>query len=163
MYIFAVIMKTELILIGKTNSKHFQAGIDDYSERITHYMPFSIITLPDIKNSKSLTETLIKEREGEQILKNIQPSDCLVLLDEHGKEHRSVDFTKWLEGKQLTSRRLVFCIGDAYGFSDSVYKRANEMVSLSKMTFSHQMVRLIFTEQLYRACTIMKGEPYHHE
>ena len=148
MYIFAVIMKTELILIGKTNSKHFQAGIDDYSERITHYMPFSIITLPDIKNSKSLTETLIKEKEGEQILKNIQPSDCLVLLDEHGKEHRSVDFAKWLEGKQL---------------SDSVYKRANEMVSLSKMTFSHQMVRLIFTEQLYRACTIMKGEPYHHE
>lgn len=156
-------MKTDLILIGKTNSKHFQAGIDDYTGRINHYMPFNIITIPDIKNTKALSEVQQKEREGELILRQLQPSDTLVLLDEHGKEHRSVEFASWLEKKQQTARRLVFCIGGPYGFSEAVYRRANEMVSLSKMTFSHQMVRLVFTEQLYRACTIIKGEPYHHE
>lgn len=156
-------MKTELILIGKTNDKHFQAGIDDYVGRIGHYMPFNIITIPDIKNTKALTEEQQKEREGELILKQLQPSDTLVLLDEHGKEFRSIEFATWIEKKQQTARRLVFCIGGPYGFAQEVYQRANEMISLSKMTFSHQMVRLVFTEQLYRACTIIKGEPYHHE
>lgn len=156
-------MKTELILIGKTNDKHFQAGIDDYVGRIGHYMPFSITVIPDIKNTKALSEEQQKEKEGELILKQLQPSDTLVLLDEHGKEFRSIEFATWIEKKQQTARRLVFCIGGPYGFSQAVYQRANEKISLSKMTFSHQMVRLVFTEQVYRACTIIKGEPYHHE
>ena len=146
-------MKTELIVVGRTVNKHFIAGIADYSERIGHYMPFSITTIPELKNTKSLTEEQQKLAEGEQILKLIQPSDTVVLLDEHGHEYRSVELASW----------LVFVIGGPYGFSQAVYTRANEKISLSKMTFSHQMVRLIFTEQLYRACTIIKGEPYHHE
>jgi len=156
-------MKTSLILIGKTNNKHFQAGIDDYISRISHYMPFSLVTIPDIKNTKSLTEAQQKEKEGELILKQLSPSDTLVLLDEHGKELRSIELAAWLEKKQISTNRLVLCIGGPYGFSKAVYDRADEMLSLSKMTFSHQMVRLILTEQIYRACTIIKGEPYHHE
>ncbi len=156
-------MKTSLILIGKTNNKHFQAGIDDYISRISHYMPFSLVTIPDIKNTKSLTEAQQKEKEGELILKQLSPSDTLVLLDEHGKELRSIELAAWLEKKQVSTNRLVLCIGGPYGFSKAVYARADEMLSLSKMTFSHQMVRLILTEQIYRACTIIKGEPYHHE
>lgn len=156
-------MKTELIVVGRTVNKHFIAGIADYSERIGHYMPFSITTIPELKNTKSLTEEQQKQAEGEQILKLIQPSDTVVLLDEHGHEYRSVELASWLEQKRNTARRLVFVIGGPYGFSQAVYSRANEKISLSKMTFSHQMVRLIFTEQLYRACTIIKGEPYHHE
>ena len=104
-----------------------------------------------------------KTTEGELILKQIQPSDTVVLLDEHGKEFRSIEFAKWLEQKRNTARRLVFVVGGPYGFSPEVYARANEQLSLSKMTFSHQMIRLVFTEQIYRACTIIKGEPYHHE
>ena len=156
-------MKTELILVGKTTSKHFAAGISDYTERIGHYMPFGITTLPDLKNTKSLTQELQKEREGEQILRLIQPADTVVLLDEHGLEMRSVELASWLQRKQRQARRLVFVIGGAYGFSSAVYARANEKLSLSRLTFSHQMVRLVFVEQLYRACTIIKGEPYHHE
>ncbi len=156
-------MKTSLILIGKTNNKHFQAGIDDYISRISHYMPFSLVTIPDIKNTKSLTEAQQKEKEGELILKQLSPSDTLVLLDEHGKELRSIELAAWLEKKQVSTNRLMLCIGGPYGFSKAVYDRADEMLSLSKMTFSHQMVRLILTEQIYRACTIIKGEPYHHE
>lgn len=156
-------MKTELIVVGRTVNKHFIAGIADYSERIGHYMPFSITTMPELKNTKSLAEEQQKQAEGEQILKLIQPSDTVVLLDEHGHEYRSVELASWLEQKRNTARRLVFVIGGPYGFSQAVYTRANEKISLSKMTFSHQMVRLIFTEQLYRACTIIKGEPYHHE
>ena len=156
-------MKTELIVVGRTVNKHFIAGIADYSERIGHYMPFSITTIPELKNTKSLTEEQQKQAEGEQILKLIQPSDTVVLLDEHGHEFRSVELASWLEQKRNTARRLVFVIGGPYGFSQAVYSRSNEKISLSKMTFSHQMVRLIFTEQLYRACTIIKGEPYHHE
>lgn len=156
-------MKTSLILIGKTNNKHFQAGIDDYISRISHYMPFSLVTIPDIKNTKSLTEAQQKEKEGELILKQLSPSDTLVLLDEHGKELRSIELAAWLEKKQVSTNRLVLCIGGPYGFSKAVYDRADEMLSLSRMTFSHQMVRLILTEQIYRACTIIKGEPYHHE
>ena len=156
-------MKTELILVGKTVNKHFVAGIKDYTERIGHYMPFEIRVIPEIKNTKSLSEQQQKDKEGELILKMIQPSDTVVLMDEHGTEFRSIEFAKWLQKKQNTTRRLIFVIGGPYGFAQPVYDRANELISLSKMTFSHQMVRLIFTEQIYRACTIIKGEPYHHE
>ena len=156
-------MKTELIQVGKTINKHFVAGIDDYTERIGHYMPFTITTIPELKNTKALTESQQKEREAELILKQLQPSDTVILLDEHGREHRSVEFAAWIERQQQVARRLVFVIGGPYGFAQSVYDRADGMISLSRMTFSHQMVRLIFCEQLYRACTIIKGEPYHHE
>ena len=156
-------MKTLLILVGKTADRHFQAGISDYAGRISHYMPFELVTIPELKNTKSLSEDQQKTAEGEQILKLIQPSDTVVLLDEHGRELRSIEFARWLEQKRNTARRLVFIIGGPYGFSPAVYARANEQLSLSKMTFSHQMIRLVFTEQVYRACTIIKGEPYHHE
>ena len=156
-------MKTLLILVGKTTDRHFQAGINDYVGRIAHYMPFELVTIPELKNTKNLTEQLQKTAEGELILKLLQPQDTVVLLDEHGREQRSIEFARWLEQKRNTARRLVFVIGGPYGFSDEVYARASEQLSLSKMTFSHQMIRLIFTEQVYRACTIIKGEPYHHE
>jgi 23S rRNA (pseudouridine1915-N3)-methyltransferase len=156
-------MKTELIMVGRTVNKHFVAGIEDYSERISHYMPFHITVIPELKNTKNLTDEQQKAAECELILKQIQPSDTVVLLDEHGHEYRSIELANWLAQKRNTARRLVFVIGGPYGFAPAVYARANEKMSLSKMTFSHQMVRLIFTEQLYRACTIIKGEPYHHE
>lgn len=156
-------MKTLLMLVGKTTDKHFQAGIDDYVERIGHYMPFELSVVPELKNTKSLTEDQQKKAEGDLILRQLQPSDTVVLLDEHGKELRSIEFAQWLENKRNTARRLVFVVGGPYGFSKEVYARANEQLSLSKMTFSHQMIRLVFTEQVYRACTIIKGEPYHHE
>ena len=156
-------MKTLLILVGKTTDRHFQAGIANYTERIGHYMPFELVTIPELKNTKSLSEDQQKAAEGELILKLLQPSDTVVLLDEHGCEFRSIEFARWLEQKRNTARRLIFIIGGPYGFSPAVYARANEQLSLSKMTFSHQMIRLVFTEQVYRACTIIKGEPYHHE
>lgn len=156
-------MKTELLLVGKTVNKHFIAGINDYVERTNHYMPFNITVIPELKNTKALTEEQQKEREGDLILQKLQSSDTVVLLDEHGKELRSIEFADWLQRKQNTTRRLVFIIGGPYGFSKAVYERANEKLSLSKMTFSHQMVRLIFCEQIYRACSIIRGEPYHHE
>ncbi|MDY3846784.1 MAG: 23S rRNA (pseudouridine(1915)-N(3))-methyltransferase RlmH [Prevotella sp.] len=156
-------MKTILILVGKTTDKHFAAGIKDYAERIGHYMPFEIITIPELKNTKSLSEEQQKTMEGELIMKHIQTSDTVVLLDEHGKEMRSMEYAQWLQRTGNNARRLVFVIGGPYGFAPAVYQRANDKISLSRMTFSHQMVRLIFTEQLYRACTIIKGEPYHHE
>lgn len=126
-------------------------------------MPFTIKVLPELKSTKSLTEEQQKSKEGEMILKVVSPSDDVVLLDEHGAEYRSIEFASWLEKKRNSGRNIVFIIGGPYGFSPDVYKRANGKISLSKMTFSHQMVRLIFTEQFYRACTIIKGEPYHHE
>jgi 23S rRNA (pseudouridine1915-N3)-methyltransferase len=156
-------MKTILIQVGKTVNKHFLAGIEDYVERINHYMPFEIITIPEIKKTNNLSEAQQKEQEGKLILKHIQTSDAIILLDEHGLEMRSIEFASWLQAKQQNVRRLVFVIGGPYGFSPDIYARANEKISLSRLTFSHQMVRLIFTEQLYRACTILKGEPYHHE
>ncbi|MBR1402391.1 MAG: 23S rRNA (pseudouridine(1915)-N(3))-methyltransferase RlmH [Prevotella sp.] len=156
-------MKAVLILVGKTTNKHIAACIDDYVERIAHYMPFELITISELKNTKSLSESMQKEREGELILKQVQTTDTMVLLDEHGQELRSIEFAKWLQRKQAAAKRIVFVIGGPYGFSDAVYSRCNEKISLSRMTFSHQMVRMIFTEQLYRACTIIKGEPYHHE
>ncbi len=156
-------MKTDLILVGRTADKQYAKFIDDYRERITHYMPFGIITIPELKNNKNLSEEQQKTAEGDLILKQIQPSDTVVLLDEHGREPRSIELARWLEQKRSTARRLVFVVGGPYGFSNKVYERANEQLSLSRLTFSHQMVRLIFVEQLYRACTIIKGEPYHHE
>ena len=156
-------MKTILLQVGKTVNKHFQAGINDYVERIGHYIPFEVVTIAELKNTKNLTEQQQKQQEGELILRQLQASDTVVLLDEHGREYRSIEFAHWLEQKQQTSRRLIFIIGGPYGFSNDVYARANEQLSLSKMTFSHQMIRLTFTDQVYRACTIIKGEPYHHE
>ena len=156
-------MKTARILVGKTNDTHLQAIINDYAERITHYMPFEIIVIPELKNTKSLSEEQQKVREGELIMKQLTAQDTVILLDERGKQYRSLDFAKWIEKQQLTARRLVFVIGGPYGFSSTIYDRANGKISLSAMTFSHQLVRTIFTEQLYRACTIIKGEPYHHE
>ena len=156
-------MKIELIQVGKTVNRIFVDGINEYLGRIKHYVPFSITTIPEIKNTKSLSESQQKNLEASLILKQIQAQDTVVLLDEHGKEFRSVEFAAWLEKQQQVARRLVFVIGGPYGFAESVYERANSKISLSKMTFSHQMVRIIFCEQLYRACTIIQGEPYHHE
>lgn len=156
-------MKALLLLVGKTADKHIGSCMADYTERIGHYMPFEVLTIPELKNTKSMPEEQQKEREGEQILKRLQATDTVVLLDEHGKERRSLEFATWLEKKQHTARRLVFVIGGPYGFSPALYDRADEMISLSMMTFSHQIVRLVFLEQLYRACTIIRGEPYHHE
>ena len=156
-------MKTLLIWVGKTTDKHIQACLNDYVGRIGHYLPFDIREIPELRNTKKLTEAQQKEQEGEQIIKLLQDGDHVVLLDERGNERRSVAFADWIQKKSMATRRLVFIIGGPYGFSERVYQRANERISLSLMTFSHQMVRLIFTEQLYRACTIIKGEPYHHE
>ena len=156
-------MKTILILVGKTTDKHFAAGIQDYTSRIGHYLPFELVVIPELKATKNLSEEQQKQQEGELILKQLQGGDHVVLLDEHGRSLRSVEFARWMEQKQQSVRRLVFVIGGPYGFSPAVYDRCNEKISLSPMTFSHQMVRLVFTEQLYRACTIIKGEPYHHE
>ncbi|MBO4673131.1 MAG: 23S rRNA (pseudouridine(1915)-N(3))-methyltransferase RlmH [Bacteroidaceae bacterium] len=157
-------MKVSLILVGKTVNKHFVELIDDYAARVKHYVGFDIVTIPELKNTKSLSAEQQKQQEGELILKQLQAGDHVVLLDEHGKELRSVEFSKYMEQRmQTVSKRLVFVIGGPYGFSPDVYAKANEKLSLSKMTFSHQMVRLIFVEQLYRAMTIMRGEPYHHE
>lgn len=156
-------MKTELIVVGKTTDKHFLAGISDYVDRVGHYMPFALTVIPDLKTTRSLSEEQQRQAEGEQILRLVQPGDTVVLLDEHGRQMRSVELARWLEQKRLTARRLLFVIGGPYGFSPAVYARANEKLSLSRLTFSHQMVRLVFAEQLYRACTIIKGEPYHHE
>lgn len=157
-------MKTILLLIGKTDNKHYVAGINDYAERVSHYIPFDITVLPDIKNTKNMSEQQQKEKEGEMICDFLRPGDIVVLLDEHGKEQRSLEFAKWVEKKLASSaKRLVFIIGGPYGFSQKVYDQANDMISLSKMTFSHQMVRLIFVEQLYRAMNILGGGAYHHE
>jgi len=156
-------MRTTLILVGKTAEKLYIDGIKDYENRIGHYMPFDIKVIPELRNNKSLSEAQQKEKEGELILKAVEDKSFVVLLDEHGREMRSVEFAVWMENKQQTVRQLTFVIGGPYGFSDAVYERANAKMSLSRMTFSHQMVRLIFVEQLYRACTIMRNEKYHHE
>lgn len=157
-------MKATLLVVGKTVNKQFVELIDDYCSRLKHYVSFDLQVIPDLKNTKNLSEMQQKTMEGEMIVKALQPGDVVVLLDEHGKEFRSVEFSHWMENKmQTVSKRLVFIIGGPYGFSDEVYAVAREKISLSKMTFSHQMIRLIFVEQLYRAMTIMRGEPYHHE
>ena len=157
-------MKISLILVGKTVNKDFVKLIDEYAGRVKHYIGFEIVTIPELKNTKSLSAEQQKQAEGELILKQLQGGDHVVLLDEHGKEFRSIEFADWMTRKTNTvSKRLVFIVGGPYGFSPSVYDAANEKISLSKMTFSHQMIRLIFVEQIYRAMTIIKGEPYHHE
>ena len=157
-------MKVSLILVGKTANKHFVDLIDDYASRVKRYIGFDIITIPELRNTKNLSSDQQKQMEGELILRQLQQGDKVVLLDEHGKEMRSVEFAAYMENKMNTvSKRLVFIIGGPYGFSPDVYRRADEQISLSKMTFSHQMIRVIFVEQLYRAMTIMRGEPYHHE
>jgi 23S rRNA (pseudouridine1915-N3)-methyltransferase len=157
-------MKIKLLAIGKTDDKHLITLIDSYQQRLNHYINFEIEILPDIKNAKNLSESLQKEKEGLLILKKLLPTDVLVLLDEKGKEMRSIEFSKYLQKKMNSGiKQLVFVIGGPYGFSETIYKKAQGKISLSKMTFSHQMIRLFVAEQLYRAFTILKNEPYHHE
>ena len=157
-------MTIKLLTVGKTDVKWVKEGLELYASRLSHYVPFSIVEIPELKKAASLSQQQIKEKEGELILKQLGPADILILLDEHGREMRSLEFADYLQ-KQLggAAKNLVFTVGGAYGFSDSVYEKARGKISLSKMTFSHQMVRTIFAEQLYRAFTILKGEPYHHE
>ncbi len=159
-----IAMNIDLIVVGKTDSKQVDALVETYTKRISFYNRFAITYLPDAKNTKSLTEAQQKRVEGEALLRQIGDGDHLVLLDERGAEFRSIEYAEWLQ-KRMNSgvRRLVFVIGGPYGFSEAVYARANERISLSKMTFSHQIIRAIFTEQLYRAFTIIRHEPYHHE
>jgi len=156
-------MKCAAIFVGRTADRLYREAIDDYVGRLSHYMPLEITVLSELKNSRSLSHEQQKQAEGEAIMKLIQKQDTVVLLDERGRERTSLDFARWLERKQMSAKRLVFVVGGPFGFSDDVYNRANELVSLSMMTFSHQMVRLFFVEQLYRACTIIRGENYHHE
>lgn len=157
-------MKITLIVIGKTDASYFTEALKEYTSRLVHYLPFEMTIIPDIKNAKNLSELQQKEKEGELILKSLQPGDYLVLLDEKGKEFSSLQFSAYIEKKMHTvAKRLVFVIGGPYGFSKAVYQAAQEKISLSKMTFSHQMIRVIFVEQVYRAMTILNNEPYHHE
>jgi 23S rRNA (pseudouridine1915-N3)-methyltransferase len=157
-------MKATLILVGKTVDKRFAELISEYTNRLKHYISLEINTIPELKNTKSLTSEQQKNSEAELIIKNLQPSDYVVLLDEHGKEMRSIEMADWMKRKMNTiNKRIVFIIGGPYGFSQKIYDIAHEKLSMSKMTFSHQMIRLIFVEQLYRSMTILNGEPYHHE
>lgn len=157
-------MKISLLYIGKTDKAYLKEGIKIFSDRLVHYVPFSIVEIPDIKNTKKMSEDQQKQKEGELILQKIAANDELLLLDDKGKHRSSMDFSNFINNKMIMGgRNIVFVIGGPYGFSDAVYQRANGKISLSKMTFSHQMVRLIFLEQLYRAMTIIRGEPYHHE
>ena len=157
-------MKITLLTVGKTDKDWVRQGLDIYVSRLKHYIPFSINEIPELKNVSAMSRDQIKAKEGELILKSIKPTDDVILLDEHGKEYSSTEFASLLQNKiNYEGKDIVFVIGGAYGFSEQVYKRANSKISLSRMTFSHQMVRAIFAEQIYRAFTIMKGEPYHHE
>lgn len=158
------LMKITLLTLGKTDKDWVREGLDIYVSRLKHYIPFNVIEIPELKNVSALTRDQIKTREGELILKNIRPTDDLILLDERGKEYTSVELAKVIQDKiSYAGKDMVYVIGGAYGFSDEVYRRADSKISLSRMTFSHQMVRAIFVEQIYRAFTIMRGEPYHHE
>ena len=157
-------MKITLLTVGKTDKDWVRQGLDIYVSRLKHYIPFSIVEIPELKNVSALSKDQIKSKEGELILKSIRPSDELVLLDERGRQYTSVELAKVIQDRiTYSGRDMVFVIGGAYGFSQAVYDRADSRISLSKMTFSHQMVRAIFAEQLYRAFTIIRGEPYHHE
>lgn len=157
-------MKTTLLVVGRTVEQHFITAINDYVQRTKRYLSFDMEVIPELKNTKSLSMEMQKEKEGELIYKTFQPGDVIVLLDEGGKEMRSIEFADYMKRKMNTvNKRLVFVIGGPYGFSQKVYQAAHEKMSLSKMTFSHQMVRLIFVEQLYRAMNILNGGPYHHE
>ncbi len=157
-------MRINLIVVGKTDSKEIERLTNDYVKRLGHYLPFDLTILPDVKRSSKTNEGKQKEDEGEQLLKQLSPRDKLFLFDERGKEFSSVGFADFIQDKMIAGEhRLVFVIGGPYGFSEAVYQRANGKISLSKMTFSHQMVRLFAVEQIYRAMTILRGEPYHHE
>lgn len=156
-------MTIKLVCIGKTDKKELEALIRIYSDRLQHYIKFEFDIIPDLKKTKNLDENQQKSKEGELILSGIQNSDFMVLLDENGKHFSSESFSEYIQKRMNTGlKRLIFVIGGPYGFSEEIYKRADSKISLSKMTFSHQMVRLFFTEQLYRAFTILKNEPYHH-
>jgi 23S rRNA (pseudouridine1915-N3)-methyltransferase len=156
-------MTIKLVCVGKTDKRELEDLINIYSERLQHYIKFELEVIPDLKKTKNLDENQQKNKEGDLILSGTQNSDFLVLLDEDGKQYDSVAFSEYIQKRMNTGlKRLIFVIGGPYGFSDAVYTRANGKVSLSKMTFSHQMVRLFATEQLYRAFTILKNEPYHH-
>lgn len=157
-------MKISLICVGRTTYAPFREGIERYTQRIVHYVPFELKEIPDIRTTKGMTELKQKEMEGESILSSINPNDHVILLDERGKEYTSREFSKLLSDKMVTlPGKLIFVVGGPYGFSERVYSRANSKISLSKMTFPHEMVRLFFVEQIYRAYTIMRGEPYHHD
>lgn len=157
-------MKIELAVIGKTSIGYLKQGIDEYIKRLKHYVPFEIKYIDDIKNTKNISEDQQKRTEGAKILSLLDKSDFVVLLDEHGKEYTSMQYSSYIQKRMLSgSKKVVFVIGGPYGFSQEVYDRANDKISFSKMTFNHEMIRLIFTEQLYRAYTIINREPYHHE
>lgn len=157
-------MEIVLLTIGKTTQSYIQEGINEFTKRLKRYVPFKIEIIPDLKSSRSITPDLQKEKEGEAILNSLSPSDYCILLDERGKEYTSIEFSGHLQKIMSSGRkRAVFIVGGPYGFSSLVYKRADEKISFSKMTFTHEMIRLFFSEQVYRAMTILKGEPYHHE
>ncbi|MGE4288067.1 MAG: 23S rRNA (pseudouridine(1915)-N(3))-methyltransferase RlmH [Salinivirgaceae bacterium] len=157
-------MKAIFLVIGKTDEPYVNEGIDKYSKRINKYLPFALEVIPDLKNAKNLSREQQKEKEGELILKKINPGDLLILLDEGGKTFNSLEFSDWINSLMLSGKkRMIFVVGGPYGFSEQVYQKADFKLSLSKMTFSHQLIRLLFCEQFYRANTILKGEPYHHE
>lgn len=156
-------MQVKFICIGKTGKKFLEEGEQNYLKRLRHYLSFDFIILPDVKNAKNLTENQIKEKEGELLMQQFQSNDLLFLLDERGKSYTSISFANFFQDQfNKGAKSMVFVVGGPYGFSESVYKRANGLISLSSMTFSHQMIRLFFIEQVYRAMTILKNEPYHH-
>lgn len=157
-------MKITLLFVGKTSDKNIDTGIDKYFNRLKRYIQFDIEVIPALKNTRSLSETQIKDKEGDLILSKLNTSDYIVLLDERGKELTSLKFADFIQKRMIqSSKNLVFIVGGAYGFSESVYQKASYKLSLSQMTFSHQIIRLIFMEQIYRAFTIINNEPYHHE
>lgn len=156
-------MKITLLLTGKTIDSRLSSLIDEYQQRLRHYVPFELVVLPDLKNAKALSEEQVKTAEGEAILARLTPAMDVVLLDEHGREFRSIEFADYLQKKMSSGKDLTLVIGGPYGFSEAVYARANGKLSLSQMTFSHQMIRIMAIEQIYRAMTILRGEPYHHE
>lgn len=157
-------MKIKIIAIGKTHKSFLMEGENEYIKRIKKYIPIEKVEIPDLKNAKKLSQQLIKEKEGKLLISKIEPHSLIVLLDEKGKEFTSMKFSGWIQDKMNRGyKNIIFLIGGAYGFSDEVYTLANEKIALSKMTFSHQMIRMLFTEQIYRAFTILNNEPYHHE
>lgn len=157
-------MKIKLLVIGKTDNKNLLQLINEYQNRLQHYIKFDLEVIPDLKNAKNLSEQQQKEKEGALILSKLNSSDFLILLDEKGKEFRSLNFADFLQKKMNSGiKQLVLVVGGPYGFSDKVYEKSQSKISLSKMTFSHQMIRLFVVEQLYRAFTILRNEPYHHE
>lgn len=156
-------MRITLLVVGKTTDPRLQSLIEDYQQRLKHYIPFEFVVVPDIKNAKTLSQEQLKSAEGQAILSFLTPAMDVLLLDEHGREFRSIEYADFLQKKMGSGRDLTLVIGGAYGFSKEVYDRANGKISLSQMTFSHQMIRLMAIEQIYRAMTILRNEPYHHE